>query len=141
MASSVECADYIIRVVPLVVRELWGRLPSDASLPVTFPQLGLLSHLCQERLTLTDLAHMWGVSVPTMSKMVSLLVDRGWVVREEDPADRRRKNLSLTLSGYEVHKRVYEAVQQNLVGSLDALDDDRRGQIVSALDLLVSTLS
>jgi DNA-binding MarR family transcriptional regulator len=141
MPSSTECADHVIRTVPLIVRELWNRLQAETPHLVTFSQLGLLSHLCQERLTLTDLAQKWGVSAPTMSKMISLLVDRGWVVREVDPSDRRRKLLSLSESGCEVHKHTYEAVQQSLARTLDVLKDGQHAQVVSALDLLFSVLS
>lgn len=108
---------------------------------VTWAQFGLLTLLCQRRLTLTCLAREWGVSKPSMSKMISLLVQRGWITREEDPADRRRKPLSLTPAGQKVHERVRDAVQQNLVRSLDELDDRQRAQIAAALDLLVKTLA
>lgn len=141
MLSSVETADQIIRTVPLIVRALWNRLPAETSLPVTFPQLGLLSILDQECLALSDLAQRWGVSAPTMSKTVSLLADRGWVVRREDPADRRRKLLSLTPAGCEIQKQMYALVQSSVAFSLDTLDGEQCGQIVSALSLLLSTLS
>jgi DNA-binding MarR family transcriptional regulator len=141
MLSSVDTADQIIGTVPLIVRALWNRLPTETSLPVTFPQLGLLSMLDQECLTLSDLAQRWGVSAPTMSKTVSLLVDRGWVVRKEDPADRRRKLLSLTPAGCEIQKEMYGLVQNSVARSLDSLDGEKRAQIVSALCLLLSTLS
>jgi DNA-binding MarR family transcriptional regulator len=76
-----------------------------------------------------------------MSKMVSLLADRGWLVREEDPVDRRRKLLSLTPDGIVAHKRVYEAVRDSVALSLDPLDGGQRAQVVAALDLLLSALS
>ena len=87
-----------------------------------------------------EIADLWGVSSPTMSKMVSLLVDRGWLGRKEDPADRRRKLLSFTAEGWEAHDRAYEAVQESVAGSLDVLDDDQRARIIEALDLLMSSI-
>ena len=140
MTSSAECADHIIRVLPLILRELWNRLQAESPVSVTFSQLALLSLIHQEPLTMADVADRWGVSSPTMSKMVSLLVDRGWVVREEDPRDRRRKLLSFTPEGWEAHSRAYEAVQESVAGSLDVLDDDQRARIVEALDLLMSSI-
>jgi DNA-binding MarR family transcriptional regulator len=131
----------MIRTLPLIVRGLWNRLPTEGTLPVTFQQLGILTVLCHQRLTSSELAARWGVSAPTMSKMVSLLVDRGWLVREEDPDDRRRKLLSLTPSGVAAHKQVYEAVRDSVALSLDPLDTAQRAQVVTALDLLLSTLS
>jgi DNA-binding MarR family transcriptional regulator len=131
----------MIRTLPLILRGLWSRLPAEGTLPVTFQQLGILTVLCHDRLTTSELADRWGVSAPTMSKMVSLLVERGWLSREEDPGDRRRKLLSLTPSGVVAHKQVYEAVRDSVALSLDPLDTGQRAQVVAALDLLLSTLS
>jgi DNA-binding MarR family transcriptional regulator len=127
--------------VPPMMRELWNRLQVNISLAVTHSQYGLLSLLYNQQLTLTELAHRWGVSVPTMSKMVSLLVQHGWVVREECPIDRRCKLLNLTPTGIQILKDVREAMQQSLARSLDRLDDDQRAQVIAAIDLLASTLT
>lgn len=141
MPSSVECAEHLMTAVPPMMRELWNRLQADMPLTVTNSQYGLLSLLYHQQLTLTELAHGWGVSVPTMSKMVSLLVQRGWIVREACPTDRRRKLLNLTPAGLQILKKVQGAIQENIARSLDRLDDDQRAQVVAAIDLLSSTLA
>ncbi len=141
MPSNVECAEQILTAVPTIVRELWNRLQAETPMAVTWAQFGLLSLLYQRRLDLTTLAHEWGVSAPSMSKMVNLLVKRGWIAREPDLTDRRRKLLSLTPTGHQVHERVREAVRKNLACSLDRLNGEQQAQIVSSLDLLVRTLT
>ena len=141
MPSSVECAEHLVTVVPPMMRELWNRLQVDMPLTVTNSQYGLLSLLCHQQLTMTELAHRWGVSVPTMSKMISLLVQHGWIIREACPTDRRRKLLNLTPAGFQILQDVREAMQQNLARSLDRLDDEQRAQIMAAFDLLASTLA
>jgi len=141
MPSNVECAEQILTAVPAIVRELWNRLQAETPMAVTWAQFGLLSLLYQRRLDLTTLAREWGVSAPSMSKMVNLLVKRGWITGEPDPTDRRRKLLSLTPTGHQVHERVREAVRKNLACSLDRLNGEQQAQIVSSLDLLVRTLT
>ncbi len=76
-----------------------------------------------------------------MSKMVTLLVEHGWVARQEDPADRRRKILNLTPAGNELHSSVYGAVCQRVAASLDGLRAEQRTQIVGTLSLLQEHLT
>ena len=140
-ASIKECADQILTTVPTIVRGLWNRWQADTSRTVTWSQFGLLLLLQERPAILTQLAAEWGVTKASMSKMVSMLIERGWIAKEEDPTDRRRKPLHLTPAGQKAYARVYDTVRQNLIRSLASLDDDQRAQIVSALDLLVKTLT
>jgi DNA-binding MarR family transcriptional regulator len=141
MPSAAVCADKILTAVPLIMRELWSRLQAEAPIRVTWAQYSLLSLLSERRLTLTEMARYWGVSKPSMSKMVSTLMQRGWIAREEDPKDRRRKPLTLTPTGRQVCTGVRQASRQELLRSLDELDDEQRAQIVAVLDLLVDILA
>jgi hypothetical protein len=50
---TVECAEQILTVVPIVVRELWNRLQAETPMAVTLAQFGLLSFLYRCRLDLT----------------------------------------------------------------------------------------
>jgi DNA-binding MarR family transcriptional regulator len=141
MISSKNCAERILWTVPPIVRALWQRLQEVTPTPLTPTQFGLLTLLGQESGTTTELAQKWGVSTPTMSKMVSLLVEHGWVVRREDPADRRRKLISLTATGHELQSSVYGAVCHSVAGALDGLQVDQRDQIMGALTLLLERLT
>jgi DNA-binding MarR family transcriptional regulator len=140
-ASIEECADQILTTVPTIVRGLWNRWQADTSRTVTWSQFGLLSLLHEHPAILTQLAAEWGVTKASMSKMVNMLMERGWIASKKDPADRRRKPLHLTPAGRKAYARVYDTVRQNLIRSLSNLDDDQQTQIVSALDLLVKILT
>ena len=139
--SAKACADQILTAVPLVMRELWTRVQLEAPVSVTWGQFTLLSLLSERRLTLTELTRYWGVSKPSMSKMISTLMERGWIDREEDPKDRRRKPLDLSPTGRQVYEDVREAARQDLMEALEKLDGEQRAQIVTALDLLAGILA
>ncbi len=47
-----------------------------------------------------------GLSPSTVSKMLTLLADRGWIVRDIDPRDRRRRIARLTVRARELLERV-----------------------------------
>ena len=55
------------------------------------------------------LAESLGVSLPAMSRAVDGLFERGFVGREEDPADRRMKRVRLTDAGRTVPQALNEA--------------------------------
>lgn len=141
MVSSTDCAEQVLLAIPPLVRALWQQLQEATTTAVTPAQFGLLTLLRQEPLTSTELAHKWGVSAPTMSKMVQLLVEHGWVTREEDPTDRRRKILSLTPEGLGLHSSVYNAVCQSVADSLADLSADQRASMAATLSLLLARLT
>jgi len=66
---------------------------------VTFPQMRAMAILRHNPASLNDLAKLHEVSPATMSRMISTLVDRGWVRRDVDTEDRRQVRLTLTDEG------------------------------------------
>ena len=50
----------------------------------------------------SELGRSLSVSKQAAAKTIATLVERGYVAREEDPADRRRKRIEVTPLGFEV---------------------------------------
>lgn len=74
----------------------------------------------------------------TFGSVIMRLEARGWVRREPDAADRRRKLLWVTPTGAEMAqkmRRPVARVQQRILGPLDARE---REQLMGLLDRLVS---
>ena len=61
---------------------------------------------CPEPVRLGELNRHVLLSQPALSRMVDRLVERGFVQRRADPADRRGVRLSLTTAGRDVQRRV-----------------------------------
>src|SRR5215472_11748485 len=53
----------------------------------------------QDGLRLTDIAAQAGLTTPSMGELVDDLVAKGYLRRQEDPADRRAKRIYLTSTG------------------------------------------
>ena len=83
-----ESARDILEIIPLVMRTVAAELRSAGELPAP-AHFGLLSILSEQPRTLTELAALQGVSLPTMSNSISAMAERGWVRRAAPEKDRR----------------------------------------------------
>ena len=116
-----------------------GTFNTIAELDLSFTQLKVLCRLemeGQER-SVKALAQSMGVSLPAMSRAVDGLFERGFVVRDEDPVDRRMKRVRLTRAGHRVPRALNDGrltALQDLIGSLD---DEEASALQRALTLIV----
>ena len=74
----------------------------------------------------------------TFGSVITRLEARGWVRREPDGADRRRKLLWVTLQGEEIARKMKRAVGKVQQRILEPLDHREREQLVALLDRLVA---
>lgn len=85
-----------------------------------------------------DLAAREGVSAPTMTRIVAVLVGEGFVVREPDPDDGRVWLVRATAQGERVITEVRSARSQALLDRIARLPADQRGALLAALPALES---
>src|SRR5215510_3686300 len=130
-----ETAREILKIVPLVMRAVAAELRAAGELPAPahFHLLSMLSH--QPR-TLTELAALQGVSLPTMSNSVSALVDRGWAKRTAPTRDRRVVIIEVTATGKAAVERVGRCAETHLAEVLAPLDAGSRKRLQGGLGVL-----
>jgi DNA-binding MarR family transcriptional regulator len=88
-----------------------------------------------EELSLNGLAErLGGLSLPTLSRAVDSLVQRGYVSRTEDPKDRRVKRLRLAAKGRRTIDRLLEIRVRELETALETLSDAERDRLARALE-------
>ncbi len=89
---------------------------------LSMPQISTLMKLhYRGACGVTEVGSHLGVTNAAASQMVEKLVQLGYLVRAEDPADRRVKQLTLTVQGRALIQRSLEARRrwlENLVGTL-----------------------
>ena len=117
-----------------------GTFNAIAELDLSFTQIKALCSLESEgrKLSVKALGDLLGVSLPAMSRAVDGLVERELVSREEDPEDRRMKQVRLTEAGHEVPRALNQARLAALHGLIGALADDEAAALGDALALIVS---
>ena len=85
----------------------------------------------------SDLAAAEGVRPQSMAMTISVLLERGFVVRRPDPDDGRRQLVSLSDVGRDLLESTRIAGEGWLAGVLrDRLTDDERRTVVDAMALL-----
>jgi DNA-binding MarR family transcriptional regulator len=87
--------------------------------------------------TLSSVAEKLGLSLPSASRAVDWLVKRDYLVRAEDPDDRRARRLELTDSGDDLAHQLLAARLEGLGQFAASLSDEERERLDAALELLL----
>jgi DNA-binding MarR family transcriptional regulator len=85
---------------------------------------------------LSELANLQGVTLPTMSNMVSTLVERGWIQRGHSDADRRMLVVQVTAEGRNVLRRVKRHLADSIAEMLESLSEEDLETLSEGLGLL-----
>ncbi len=125
--SNSQLADEVWRDLSRFVlehKDSWKKAVVDRT-GLPFSRIRILRRLAQEPLTVKQVAQAGTVGAPAATVAVNDLEERGLVVREVDPANRRSKVVSLTEAG------------RQMVAVIDATDDPAPGPLraLSADDL------
>ena len=134
-AQARDAARELLEIMPLVMRTVAAELRSAGELPA-LAHFGLLMILSERGRTLTELATLRGVSLPTMSASVTALVQRGWVKRAAPGKDRRTVLLDVTASGQAALDRVGHTAEGHLSEVLAPLDAAARRRLMAGLGVL-----
>jgi DNA-binding MarR family transcriptional regulator len=113
------------------------RVPATRS-GITPTRLAALSALARhgDGLRQGDLAVQMGVSPASMTRLVDIMVEAGWVVRERDPSDARAHQLRLSAHGRRTLDGLRSESTSRLSADLEKLSDDERRTLAAAIPIL-----
>jgi DNA-binding MarR family transcriptional regulator len=117
----------------------WWRFARSTGL--SMPQFSLMTQMYHRGACgMSGISERFEITPAAASQMVDKLVQSGYIVREEDPTDRRAKTLNLTSKGRQLiddgNEERYRWVE-DLAGKLNA---EERAQIVEALDVMTRAM-
>ena len=121
--SSNSLADEVWRSIASLVhdnRDGWKRAVVEQT-GLRFSRIRILKRLSRQSMTVKQLAHAATMDAPATTVAVNDLEDRGLVVRETDPANRRCKVVSLTEAGRAMLDKI-DAVEDPAPDALTSLD-------------------
>jgi len=134
---KLECAVAIMEVIPVVMRRIRMEMRSQRMPSLSVPQLRALIHLYRnEGASLSEVADHVGLELPSMSKVIDVLVGRGLVIRRVSASDRRYANLRLSARGRTELMRARCTTEAHLAEALNALSPAQQAGIVKALEAL-----
>lgn len=130
-----EIAREVLEILPMVMRTVAAELRRTGHLLMP-GQYRLLAILSCRSYSLGELAKKQVVSLPTMSKSINSLVERGWVRSERDPNDRRTVVIELTEKGREVLDRIERDAEARVAEMLSRLSPEERRKLRGGLSVL-----
>ncbi|HEV3382657.1 MAG TPA: MarR family transcriptional regulator [Trebonia sp.] len=134
--ALVETAVDVTRLRVAIAR-LSRRLRRNGSYGLTPTQLAALATVERSGpIRLGDLAAAEGVAPSTLTRLVSVLEEAGYVRRDADPRDARASTLAITTQGHEMMENLREESTAVLTQSLMLLSAQQRTDLAAALPVL-----
>jgi DNA-binding MarR family transcriptional regulator len=100
-------------------------------------ELGGLGNLETHSWHVSDLAELFGVSVPSMSRALEGLVKAKMATRVEDPDDRRVRRVKITAKGKELVDRLVTVRQAGIEAFVATLTGSQRRKLDAAVESLM----
>ncbi|HEY2186456.1 MAG TPA: MarR family transcriptional regulator [Xanthobacteraceae bacterium] len=123
-------ADALRRFVDLVSHRAGAALSRIEDAGVTLAQVILMARVKRAgAASVSELAKVSPGSAAAMSQMVDRLVRQDWLARSEDPADRRRKTVSLTSAGAGLLRDLEQARTLDYAAGLSRLPPSLRAEL------------
>ncbi len=136
-ASPADCAREVLDVVPAVLRPIRQQMRRHRAAGLSIPQFRSLCFVERyDGASLSMVADHLDLSLPTVSRMVSGLVQRGYMQRKNSADDRRHVSLSLRTRGQTIMREARRATQQFLGDKFQNLTLDQREALVTAMRAL-----
>ena len=103
---------------------------------ITVGQFHILRRIRQGADSVSKLADDRHTSRPAISRSVDVLVNKGLVVRTQNPSDRRNVKLSLTVEGQSMMDALFSNTREWMAEKLAILEDEEFEAILIAGDAL-----
>lgn len=131
------CAKYLIEDLPGILFAIKQNCDKHQSFSdLTLQQYRLLSTLEKSKKTASEIALEFSISLPAVSRMSQLLVQRSLVKKEDSTHDQRQITLALTPQGRELFKACREKYFSTLIPCLSELKTKQKKTLIEAFQIL-----
>jgi MarR family transcriptional regulator for hemolysin len=129
-----EAASELLEVVPVVMKEIRSEMRSQRSPDLTVPQFRALGFIDRNKgASLSAVANHMGLTLPSTSRLVDVLIARRLLTREDNPADRRRIKLGVTSRGLTILENSRRGTLDYLAKKLSSISAGERKVIVEGM--------
>jgi len=142
MTGAEECAREVLDTIPLIMRTIRSEVRQQRKPELSVPQFRTLAFLYrQPGAMLSQVAEHVGLTLPSMSKTIDVLVAQGLVERQSNTADRRRAVLSLAPPGKAIYLAAREAARARLADRMGKLSNGDQDVVANAMRSLRDVFS
>ena len=139
MSSPQEAAKELLDVVPIVMKEIRTEMRSRRTPDLSVPQFRALNFIdVNKGASLSAVANHIGLTLPSASRLIDVLMTRRLLKREDNPADRRRVKLSVTNRGLIILEASRRGTLNHLAKKLGSVTAEERQTIIEALKTIGS---
>ncbi len=104
-------------------------------------QYRILRRLQDGEATVSELANWNAVTLPTATKILDVLVDRGWVERWRSRADRRLVHVGLTERGRQVQVELEQRAADSVAAVIDGMDPSATSALAPVVAAIAASLA
>lgn len=124
-----------------VIKQDLTRRFREKGIDITPEQFAMLSTLVEKgELAQKELASHTFKDAPTVSRIIDLLVKKGWINRVADADDRRKYILSLTPAGSSIFEQASPIVHDAREVGWNGLSDEDYNKLTSILERVVENI-
>lgn len=127
-------AKYWMELAPLLMRRMRAHVIESSVGSLTLPQYRILANINRGLNSIGAIAEHHGVAQPSMSKMIHLMEERGFIIRKTLATDKRQFILSLTSQGHELFLKVRGQAQKRLAERLEELSKEDLHQLEKSFE-------
>ena len=117
-------AEQLMKIFPNLGRQISSFLRDAGEEETTLMQVSVLHQIKEQSLTASDIAKKRRVSLQSASVLVQGMVEKGWIVREPNPTDRRQFLLQITPEGMEKAEATRNQIINHLTGFMEKLSPE-----------------
>jgi DNA-binding MarR family transcriptional regulator len=135
--TSDTCAHQLLETIPSVMTAIRAEMRACRASGLSVPQFrGLVFVDRNPGTSLSGVAEYLGLSLPSTSKLINMLVKRSLVARHDSEQDRRKITLALTPDGQASLEQTQHYTRQTLAQTLDVLSEAERLTLSEAMRTL-----
>jgi DNA-binding MarR family transcriptional regulator len=140
--SAEDCAKELLETVPFIMNIIRAEMRRYSAVNLSVPQFRVMTFINHHQgASLSAVAEHIGLTNPSMSVIVNILVERDLVLRKTAPHDRRRITLDLTEEGIRVLQESRRNTLMNLAGVLSSLSREDQEMVINGMELLRHNLA
>lgn len=126
--------DRIEALMPRFMKTVGGDQGPELEEEITIAQLKTLYYVSShESCRMTDISHDFGVTLSNMTSMVDRLIEGKYLLREDDPNDRRIVRIKLSQKGENIVKKFEEHRRRHAAKFLQKMSEEEIESLIKIM--------